>query len=92
MSNGCTYWMVYLPDKASDTFLLFVEDSHGNTSLRDYSGGRMRRLPSAPEVHEMSRQTQYEKTRFEVTDIRRKEDVSYWQSITRRFNELHLSP
>ena len=91
MSNGCTYWMVYLPNKAPDTFLMFVADPHGNTSLRDYSVGPMRRLPSAPTVREMGDQTDYDKTRFQITEIRRKEDVTYWQSVTRQFNERYLS-
>jgi hypothetical protein len=91
MSNGCTYWAVYLPNKAPDTFLMYVADPHGNISLRDYSVGQMRRLPSAPTVREMGHQTEYEKTRFQITEIRRKEDVSYWQSVIRQFNDRHLS-
>jgi len=91
MSNGCTYLMVFLPNNAPDTFLMFVEDAHGNTSLRDYYDGRMRNLPSAPTIRELSRQTEYGRTRFEIAEIRRKEDVSYWQSVTRQFNERYLS-
>src|SRR5664280_2439602 len=91
MSNGCTYWAVYPPNKAPDTFLMFVADPHGNTSLRDYSVGQMLRLPSAPTVREMGHQTEYEKTRFQITEIRRKEDVSYWQSVIRQFNDRYLS-
>jgi hypothetical protein len=90
MSNGCTYWMIYLPHVAPDTFLLFVEDPHENTSLRDYSLGRMHKLPSAPTVREMSSQTEYGKTRFQIDEIRRKEDISYWRSVTQRYNDEYI--
>lgn len=90
MSNGCRYWMVHIPNRAADTFLLFVEDAQGRTSLRDYSDGRMRTLPSAPTVREMSRQTEYGKTCFEIDDIRPKEDVPHWQTVTQQYNERSL--
>jgi hypothetical protein len=78
-------------ESSPDTFLMFVANPHGNTSLRDYSVGQMRRLPSAPTVCEMGYQTEYEKTRFQITEIRRKEDVSYWQCVIRQFNDRYLS-
>jgi hypothetical protein len=88
MANGCDYWMVFLPDLCSDSFLLFVQDSQDRTSLRDYSLGRAYRLPETLSAQQMSRRTTEGTTRFRLcqADIRPKEDTVHWQELTSRYN------
>lgn len=88
MANGCDYWMVFLPDRCSDSFLLFVQDSQDRTSLRNFSYGRAYRLPETLTAREMMRQTTEGTTRFRLSqaDIRPKEDIVHWQELTSRYN------
>jgi hypothetical protein len=90
MANGCDYWMVFLPDRCPDSFLLFVQDSQDRTSLRNFSFGRAYRLPESLTVREMSRQTTEGITRFHIhnAEIRPKEDIAHWQELTLRYNAL----
>lgn len=75
-----------LPEYAPHTFLLFVADAQDRTSLRDYSAGLARKLPTTPGFQEAMRKTEEGRTRFALSDIRRKEDVSFWQAITSEHN------
>lgn len=90
MSNGCNYWMVYLPDFSEHTFLLFVTDAQERTSLRDYSQGWAHKLTSAPSFQEAMRRTEEGRTRFALHEVRRKEDTSFWQAITLEHNRRFL--
>lgn len=88
MANGCDYWMVYLPSRCPDSFLLFVRDSQDRTSLRDFSTGKPRRLPQSITMQQMASQTDEGSTRFRVTEaqIRHKDDVRHWQNLIARYN------
>lgn len=86
MGNGCRYWMLFLPEYAPDTFLLFVADAQDRTSLRDYSAGWTRKLARAPGFQEAMSKTEEGRTRFALSDIRRKEDLSFWQAVTCQHN------
>lgn len=86
MGNGCRYWMLFLPEVAPDTFLLFVADAQDRTSLRDYSAGWARKLAVAPGFQEAMCRTEEGRTRFALSDIRRKEDLSFWQAVTCEHN------
>jgi hypothetical protein len=78
--------MLFLPEVAPDTFLLFVADAQDRTSLRDYSAGWARKLATAPSLQEAVRKTEEGRTRFALHDIRRKEDLSFWQAVTCEHN------
>ncbi len=88
MANGCDYWMVFLPARCPDSFLVFVKDAQDRTSLRNFSTGYASRLPASLTLQEMSRQTADGTTRFHLdsTEIRPKDDVSHWQQLTFRLN------
>jgi hypothetical protein len=78
--------MLFLPEVARETFLLFVADAQGRTSLRDYSAGWARKLATAPGFEEAMRRTEEGRTRFALSDIRRKEDLPFWQAVTQEHN------
>jgi hypothetical protein len=78
--------MLFLPEAAPETFLLFVADSQGRTSLRDYSTGWARKLATAPGFQEAMSKTEEGRTRFALADIRRKEDLPFWQAVTCEHN------
>jgi hypothetical protein len=84
--------MLFLPEVAPDTFLLFVADAQARTSLRDYSAGRARKLATAPTLQEAMRRTEEGRTRFALSDIRRKEDLSFWQAVTLAQNRRLPAP
>jgi len=86
MGNGCRYWMLFLPEYAPGTFLLFVADAQDRTSLRDYSAGWARKLATSPGFQEAMSRTEEGRTRFALADIRRKEDLSFWQAVTCEHN------
>lgn len=83
------YWMVYLPEFCKATFLLFVNDSLGQTKLRDYSGGNVRELRERPPLHEVTRVTELSVTRFAV-DPHITTDEYFWSKLTQDYNSRHL--
>jgi hypothetical protein len=83
------YWMVYLPALCPESFLLFVNDSLGQTKLRDYSGGKGRVLRESPSSVEVNRATELGATRFQVKP-RVTTDDYFWFRLTVEHNTRHL--
>ena len=84
-----TYWIVYLPEYCKETFLLFVNDSLGQTKLRDYSGGKARELREKPSLHDVTRITELGVTRFNI-DPHITTDDYFWSKLTHDHNSRHL--
>jgi hypothetical protein len=84
------YWMVYLPALCPESFLLFVNDSLGQTKLRDYSGGgKGRVLRESPSLVEVNRATELGATRFHVEPHVTTDDY-FWFRSTETHNSRHL--
>ena len=84
-----TYWMVYLPAFCQESFLLFVNDSLGQTKLRDYSCGKARVLRERPSLIEITRATDLGTTRFQVEPHVTTDDY-FWFRSTQRYNSRQL--
>ncbi len=87
MAFGYKYYMVYLPEIARHSFLLFVHNPAGSTKLRDYSSGRSE-VVGQPEIKWVLSRTTIGKTLFEY-DPHKTTDVNYWRDETEKLNKRY---
>jgi hypothetical protein len=85
-----TYWMVYLPALCQESFLLFVNDSLGQTKLRNYAGGgKGRVLRESLSSKDVNQATELGATRFQVEPHVTTDDY-FWFRSTQIHNSRHL--
>jgi len=89
MAFGFRYWMVFLPETESQSFLLFVHNPAGATKLRNYASGR-EQVIGQPGVDRVFRTTEEGKTRHEC-EPHRTDDNSFWYQKTQELNRRYLS-
>lgn len=89
MPFGYKYWMVFLPQFSSKSFLLFVHNPSGSTKLRDYSTGTEKVL-GQPRTEGVLGATTEGRTRFFV-DPHETTDAAYWRARTEEHNRRYLT-
>ena len=91
MAFGYEYWIVYLPEFHSNSFLLFVHNPAGSTKLRDYSEGRERVL-GQPRIADVRQATEWGRTRFEEepNTVSGHDGERYWQTRIAGYNSRYL--
>ena len=91
MAFGHEYWIVYLPEFHSNSFLLFVHNPAGSTKLRDYSDGRERVL-GQPRIADVRQSTEWGRTRFEEEPhtVSGHDGERYWQARIAGYNSRYL--